>query len=79
MDVTIPLPRDWREFIALLNSREVEYLVVGAFARALHGIPRSTGDIDFLIRPTPENAERLMAALRDFGFGNVGLAADDFT
>jgi hypothetical protein len=40
----------WREFIALLNSHAVDYLIVGAWARAFHGVPRSTGDIDFLVK-----------------------------
>ena len=41
---------DWREFIELLTAHAVEYVVVGAWARAFHGIPRSTGDIDFFVR-----------------------------
>ncbi len=47
------LPKDWREFIGSLNSGEVEYLIVGAFALAFHGFPRYTGDIDILVRATP--------------------------
>src|SRR5262249_44781895 len=64
--------------IALLNSHSVEYVVVGAWARALHGVPRSTGDIDFLVRPSLENGERLIRALNAFGFSSVGLKAEDF-
>ena len=41
---------DWKEFIGLLNSHGVEYVVVGAFARAFHGVPRATGDIDIFVR-----------------------------
>jgi hypothetical protein len=37
----MPLNKDWREFLELLNSNEVEYLVIGAFAVAFHGFPRS--------------------------------------
>jgi hypothetical protein len=54
------LQSDLNEFIALLISRSVEYLVVGGHAVAFHGYPRFTGDIDFLLRPTRENAERVM-------------------
>src|SRR3954467_2658797 len=68
-----------REFIALLNSHEVEYLVVGDYAVAFHGHPRFTGDIDFLIRPTAENAKRTLDAIRDFGFGSLELTFEDFT
>lgn len=42
---------DWKEFCALLNSNKVEYLVVGAFALAFHGLPRLTADVDVWIRP----------------------------
>ena len=71
------LPRDWKEFIELLNSRRVDYVVVGAIAVSYHAYPRNTGDLDVLIRPTSENAERLIAALADFGFGSLGLQASD--
>lgn len=62
------LPDDWKEFCSLLNEHEVEYLVVGAFALAFHGLPRLTIDVDFWVNPTLENAERLTAALAEFGF-----------
>jgi len=73
------LQTDLKEFIALLNSHGVEYLVVGGHAVAFHGHPRFTGDIDFLVRPTAENAARVLAAMRDFGFGDLQLVAADFT
>ena len=62
------LHQDWKEFCATLNRHDVEYLVVGAFALAFHGLPRLTGDIDFWVNPTPENAARLTEALAEFGF-----------
>lgn len=73
------LQTDLREFIELLNSRGVEYLVVGGHAVAFHGYPRFTGDIDFLLRPTPDNAQRVLAALAAFGFGNVGIDLPSLT
>lgn len=73
------LQSDLSEFIALLNSRRVEYLVVGGHAVAFHGHPRLTGDIDFLLRATRENAERVLQVLNDFGFGNLELGLDDLT
>ena len=73
----MPLNKDLREFVELLNSNEVDYLVVGAFAVAYHGFPRYTADLDILLRPTPENAERVIRTLRSFGFGNVGVTAED--
>jgi hypothetical protein len=73
----MPLNSDLREFIALLNSNEVEYLVVGAFAVGFHGYPRYTGDLDILVRPTATNAERVLRVLSQFGFGNIGVGAAD--
>lgn len=72
------LNRDFKEFAGLLNARGVEYLVVGGYALAAHGHPRYTGDIDFWVRPTPDNVARLLNALNDFGFGSLGLGASDF-
>ena len=72
------LPRDWRAFIESLNSRGVEYLIVGAVALAHHGFPRYTGALDILVRNSPENAQRLESVLQGFGFGDLGLKAADF-
>jgi len=72
------LPRDWRAFIESLNSSGVEYLIVGAVALAHHGFPRYTGDLEFLVRNSPENALRLEGVLQGFGFGDLGLTAADF-
>jgi hypothetical protein len=69
---------DWLEFIELLNSHGVEYVIVGAWARAFYGPPRSTGDIDFFVRPAPENAGRLLQVLQKFGFGSLGITPEDF-
>lgn len=73
------LHKDLREFIELLNSHKIDYLIVGAYALAYHGAPRYTGDIDVLIRPVHANAEQLVRALKEFGFASAGLEADDFT
>src|SRR6516164_4730086 len=56
------LQKDLREFVELLNSNEVEFLVVGAFAVAYHGYPRYTGDLDLLIRPSAANAAKVLRA-----------------
>jgi hypothetical protein len=62
------LAPDFNEFIGSLNAHGVEFLIVGAYALAVHGAPRFTGDLDVLIRPTVENAARLLTAVRAFGF-----------
>lgn len=73
------LQKDLREFIELLNSHGVEYLVVGGHAVAYHGHPRYTGDIDFFVRPSAENAERVASAIAAFGFPEAALNAAVFT
>jgi hypothetical protein len=72
------LNADLREFIELLNSRGVEYVIVGAHSLAFHARPRYTGDLDILVRPSPENAAKLVSLLRDFGFAKGDLAESDF-
>lgn len=67
-------PPDWSEFITLLISHRVAFLVVGAHALAAAGRPRATGDLDVFIARTPENAARLGQALQAFGF--TALAAE---
>ena len=73
-----PLSNDLREFIHLLNTKSVKYVLVGAWALAFHGRPRYTGDIDFFVARNPENADRLMEVIEDFGFGQTGIERDDF-
>ena len=73
------LQSDLREFIELLSSHRVDYLIVGGHAVAYHGYPRYTGDMDFFVRPSRENAVKVVAALAAFGFGQVGLDAETFT
>ena len=73
------LPADWREFISLLNAHGVRYLIVGAHALAANGRPRATQDIHFWIQPSRANAERMCAALVDFGFGELAAQVDELS
>jgi hypothetical protein len=70
--------QDFIDFIELLNNHNVEYMVVGAHALAFHGRPRHTGDLDIWIKPSEENAERIVLVLKDFGFGSLRLGKEDF-
>lgn len=70
--------KDLREFVELLNSLDVHFLIVGAFALAHHGYPRYTGDIDLFVEKSTENAKRILNALRQFGFVDIGLTEEDF-
>jgi hypothetical protein len=72
------ISKDFREFVALLNAAEVRYLVVGGYAVAVHGYPRYTKDLDIWIESSPLNADRLLRALHQFGFGTLDIDADDF-
>jgi hypothetical protein len=68
---------DFDQFVSVLNKNRVQYLIVGSFALAFHGFPRATGDIDFWIRPTLSNAQNLLRALGDFGFGELEISTND--
>lgn len=71
------LNKDSLEFVVLLNSNKVEYVIVGAFAVSFHGYPRYTGDLDLLINPTAENASRVVRALSEFGFASLAVTTED--
>jgi hypothetical protein len=73
----MPLSKDLREFVELLNANKVEYLVVGAFAVAYYGVPRYTGDLDLLLRPSEENSHRALRVLSQFGFGTLEIESRD--
>jgi hypothetical protein len=69
---------DFRELLVLFNAHNVEYMIVGGYALAFHGVPRFTGDLDILVKPEPANAQRILEALEEFGFTSVGLTTADF-
>lgn len=72
------LNQDFKEFIELLNANDARYLVVGGYAVALYGYPRYTKDLDIWVEMTPANAEKLVSALDQFGFGSLGITPGDF-
>lgn len=73
------LAPDFDEFFSSLIAHGVEFLVVGAYALAFHGAPRFTGDIDVFVRPHLDNAARLLAAVKAFGFPIGDLQPTDIT
>jgi hypothetical protein len=73
------LNRDFAEMLKALGAEGVEFLVVGAYAVAGHGIPRATGDIDLWVRPTADNAARLWRALERFGAPRSRVSPESFT
>src|SRR3989338_10069020 len=64
----IRLPPDFKELLRLLNSKKIEYLVIGGYAVAFHGYPRATGDIDIWVAISENNAQKLVEAIKEFGF-----------
>jgi hypothetical protein len=62
------LPPDFKEYLNLLNALQVEYLLIGGYAVGYYGYPRATHDMDIWIAIHPENAERIVSALKEFGF-----------
>ena len=70
--------QDFKEFIQSLNDKKVRYLVIGGYAVAFHGYPRYTKDMDIWIEMSAENADRILAALVEFGFGSLEITSEDF-
>ncbi|OGW14566.1 MAG: hypothetical protein A3G93_07620 [Nitrospinae bacterium RIFCSPLOWO2_12_FULL_45_22] len=75
----IELHPDFRDFLRLLNSHDVEYLVVDGYAVGYHGYPRATGDLDIWIAVSEANAEKTAKTLRDFGMLEREVTKDLFT
>ncbi len=67
------LPRDFKEFLKLLDKHGVEYLLIGGYAVSYYGYPRPTSDMDVWIAMHPDNASRITAAVREFGFSTPEL------
>ena len=76
--MVMSLPPDFSEFLKLLNCHHVDYLLVGGFAVGFHGYPRATSDMDIWVSQSPENAGRVVAAIRAFGFNTPNLTEDLF-
>ena len=64
------MEEEYLNLLRLFRAEDVEYVVVGGYAVIAHGFPRTTGDLDVLVRPTPANARRVVRALARFGYEN---------
>jgi hypothetical protein len=62
------LPADFKEFLRSLNEKKVEYLLIGGYAVGYYGYVRATADMDVWIACNTENADKVLSALREFGF-----------
>ena len=74
----IQLPTDFKEFLKLLNSNQVEYLLIGGYAVGYHGYPRATADMDIWIAVNPGNGIKIVRVLKEFGFDLPELSPDLF-
>ena len=74
----LQLPHDFKEFLRLLSLHRVDYLLIGGYAVNIHGYVRMTNGIDVWVRPVPENAERVLAALSEFGFAATSISPELF-
>lgn len=71
--------KDYEEFLSLLNKHNVKYCIIGAFAVAFYAKPRYTKDIDILIEPSKDNAQKVLNAIGEFGFGKLAVSTEDLT
>lgn len=69
---------DFQEFLQSFVDHDVRFLIVGGYALAAHGHPRYTKDLDVWVGADPSNSRRIINALTEFGFGQLGLTAADF-
>jgi len=74
----IEFPQDFKEFLQLLNSNKIEYLVIGGYAVGFHGYPRATGDMDIWIAINEQNAQKMVGVLKKFGFNLPELRKELF-
>jgi len=74
----IQLPRDFKEFLKLLEDEGVRYLLIGGYAVGCHGYPRPTGDMDIWIESSPDNAARCVRVFKRFGVDVQELSAELF-
>jgi len=70
--------KDFEELLKLFNKNKVRYCIIGAYAVGIYGAPRYTKDMDLLVEPDVENAQRIIKALTEFGFKSLGLKEKDF-
>ena len=74
----IEFPKDFKEFLQLLNSKKIEYLVIGGYAVGYYGYPRATGDMDVWIGINDQTATKMVEALKEFGFDPPELKKELF-
>ena len=74
----IHLPPDFKELLNSFNAQQVEYLLIGGYAVGYYGYPRATADMDIWVAVYPENAEKIVTVLKEFGFDVPELSTELF-
>ena len=72
------LAKDYQDMIHELDQHRVEFVLIGAYAMSVFGYTRATGDIDFFIKPTANNVNKLWLALESFGAPLANINKQDF-
>ncbi|MFO8091137.1 MAG: hypothetical protein R6U13_14960 [Desulfatiglandaceae bacterium] len=72
------LPQDFKEFLNMLKTKNIDYLLIGGYAVGYHGYPRATNDMDIWIAIDPKTAEKMVQALKEFGFDTPELTTELF-
>ncbi len=73
----IPFPKDFQDFLKLLDKHKVRCMIIGDYALGFHGYVRATGDLDVFVEVSEENADKLVAVFLEFGFAS-GVAKELF-
>lgn len=68
---------DTEKLLKLLKEHNVDFVIIGATAFPVYGYSRATLDIDIFIRPDKDNAERTIAALKNFGYDMTDVSVED--
>jgi len=72
------LPKDFKEFLKLLTEHKVNYLLIGGYAVGFYGYPRTTGDMDVYICNSHQNARKMVAVFKEFGFSDAEIVPSIF-
>jgi len=79
LEVKVELSPDYKDLLKIFNKYKVRYIVVGAYAVIYYTVPRYTKDLDIWVEPTPENADKIYNALKEFGAPLIDVQQEDFT
>lgn len=71
------LEDDFLDFLRCLNETNAKYILIGGYASIIHGVNRTTGDMDIFVERTKENADKVILAIENFGMGGLGIEAED--